>query len=271
MQLQALSLGREVDVWSPRTGVVHSAFVHAVNLSLDRDMWTVLGAVRQDAPFGIRIAAGAGMPGVKAGEPVNVRAGFVGVGKLVLDCRTASRWVPAQWGRPAADLRARLLDLERAACPRAWFRSATMARDVTGALQGPNAELSAAVRRTVGRGPGLTPAGDDVLVGILLLLTSGAAGPEASRAASRLVSALAPVLATTTDISRHLLDQAARGLPGRTLHDLGRALVEGAPHSVFADALSRVLATGSTSGADACMGLVAACRYALLDTELLAA
>ena len=43
-----------------------------------------------------------------------------------------------------------------------------------------------------GRGPGLTPSGDDVLVGILATLSSGVAGPSGNRAASRLADAVIP-------------------------------------------------------------------------------
>jgi hypothetical protein len=79
------------------------------------------------------------------------------------------------------------------------------------------------------------------------------------------------VLPTTSDISRHLLSQAASGLPGRALHDLGQALIEGAPPDIFSAAIALVLDTGATSGADACMGFAAACRSFFLNTELAAA
>lgn len=271
MPLSALSIGCEVDVWKPRAGVVHSVFERAVNLLVDDELWTVLGASRPDAPFGIRLSKSADGFNVTAGNRVDVRSGFVAVGRLSVDCRTATRWAPATWAGVSDGLEARLFALEDAARPRAWSESAGMAADVVAALPGPDAELLATIRRTVGRGPGLTPSGDDVLAGILALLTSGAAGAAGIRAASRLAGALSPVLATTSDISRHLLSQAARGLPGRALHDLGRAVIEGAPPEIFSTALALVLDTGATSGADACMGFVAACRSAFLNTELAAA
>jgi hypothetical protein len=146
-----------------------------------------------------------------------------------------------------------------------------MAGDVTAALRGSDTELARAVRRTVGRGPGLTPAGDDVLVGILALLTSGAAGAAGELAASRLAAALAPVLPTTSDLSRHLLQQAVRGLAGRALHDLGQALMLDTEHDVLADAVELVLDSGCTSGADAATGLVAACRFIFVNPEWAAA
>ena len=124
--------------------------------------------------------------------------------------------------------------------------------------------LANAVRRTIGRGPGLTPAGDDVLVGILTVLVSGTSGPAGARATSRLVQAIAPLLPLTSDISRHLLNQAARGLTGRALHDLGKALIEGAPDNILTHAVELVLDTGCTSGADAGMGLAAACHHSFL-------
>ena len=271
MQLQTLSIGREIDVWRPLTGVVHSSFERAVNLTVDGELWTVLCATRPDSPFGIRLTQKDVKFDAKAGDHVNVRAGFVGIGRLILDCRTAPRWAPTRWARPATGLAARLTAVEDAVRLRAWHESAGIAWEVTEAMRGSDAEVARAVRRTVGRGPGLTPAGDDVLVGILALLTSGAAGAAGERTTSQLVSAVAPLLSTTSDVSRHLLHQAMRGLPGRALHDLGRALMEGAPHSVLVDAIEQVLDTGCTSGADACMGLAAACRFIFFSAERAAA
>jgi len=271
MPLHAVSLGGEIDVWSARSGVVHSVFASAVNLLVDDELWTVLGPGRTDSPFGIRLAPGNARLNVQAADPVNIRAGYVGIGRLVLDCRTASRWVPACWARPAPGLAARLAIAARAAQPRAWRESASMAGQVTDALRGTDTELAHAVRRTVGRGPGLTPAGDDVLVGIFALLASGAVARTGEQDATRLAGALDRVLHTTTDVSRHLLQQAARGLPGRALHELGRALMEDTPHVGLADALARALDIGATSGADACIGLVTACQATFFRTRGLAA
>jgi hypothetical protein len=275
--MQALSLGSLVDVWTPRSGVVHSVFHSAVNLLVDGELWTVFDAAAEDAPFGIRLAVQPphGGFGVRVAERVHVRAGCVGVGPLVLDCRSAPRWTPTPWAGPGAGLEARIGFVEDAACSRAWPGSAACAREVTDALRkldpGMDADLIAAVRRTVGCGPGLTPAGDDVLVGILTVLVSGAAGSDGLRATARLTRALAPALPSTTAISRHLLDQAARGLPGRALHELGKALVEGTSDDLLRAALKRVLGIGASSGADACMGLAAAARLSFLPAERVAA
>src|ERR1051326_1242007 len=125
MVLQALSLGCEVDVWRPQNGVVHSAFYHAANLLIDGEMWTVLGGERHDAPFGIRLAPH-GCPQrfqAQPGDDVRIRAGYVSVGRMIVDCRTASRWAPTRWVQPASGLAIRLSIIEKVARPRAWAES----------------------------------------------------------------------------------------------------------------------------------------------------
>jgi hypothetical protein len=273
VSVQALSLGSRVDVWTPRVGVVHSVFDGAVNLEVDGELWTVFGAGGQDAPFGIRLACDDRHPRLSArvGDRVSIRAGYVGIDRLVLDCRTTPRWTASPWTAPAPDLEARICIVEQAARSRAWHGSEGLAHTVMDALHGvgcsADVALVAAARSAVGHGPGLTPAGDDVLVGILTVLASGASGATGLRAAARLTHALSPALPSTTDISRHLLDQAARGLSGRALHELGKALIEGASDGVLELALNRVLDTGASSGADACMGLAAASRFSFLPAE----
>ena len=132
---------------------------------------------------------------------------------------------------------------------------------------GAAAMLSGTVGRVVGRGPGLTPAGDDVLVGILTVLGSTAARPMGASLRARLVAALRPWLGTTGDISRQLLQQVMQGSPGRALHELGQAVVEGMDEAAMQSALERLLDSGGSSGADGCIGLIAACRRLWLPAE----
>ncbi|HKP55314.1 MAG TPA: DUF2877 domain-containing protein [Polyangiales bacterium] len=264
MQLQARSLGFEIDVWKSQHGAVHSCFDRAINLSIEGELWTVLGVGQPEAPFGVGLAVCDQLAdlGVQAGDRVFVRAGYLRLGPRIVDCRSARHWTLERWGMPVGDLAARLCHVERVAEQRAWAGSASLAAQLAAALRGSDADLERALRRSVGRGPGLTPSGDDVLVGMLAVLTA-----TGSADAARLAGALAPLLRTTPDISRHLLLQAARGQPGRAIHMLGKALCEGAEHE---PALDAVLATGSTSGADASLGLVAACRLSFLPAERLA-
>jgi hypothetical protein len=140
-----------------------------------------------------------------------------------------------------------------------------MASAVVDALDDTHA-LSDALARVIGRGPGSTPAGDDVVIGILAVLAAPAAGQAGAAAARSLSDAMRPWLAGTTDISAHLLRQAASGWVGRNVHELIVALIEGAPTQALQAAVQRVLGTGATSGADLCAGLLA-CARAFLVTH----
>ena len=104
MRLQAVSLGPEVDVWRPQEGVVHSTFDRAVTLLMGGELWAVLSSARHDTPFGIRLAPGVCRIDVKVADRVHVRAGYAAIGRLIVDCRTASRWVPASSTRAACAL-----------------------------------------------------------------------------------------------------------------------------------------------------------------------
>jgi hypothetical protein len=251
-------------------------FAHAANVLIGDDLWTLLPGSQLDAPFGIRLAE---WPDrferlAPPGARVHVRAGHMGIGRSVIDCRTATRWSPQPIRRSADPLDAPLQFVERRARPRAWCESQAMADDLLHALRrsqsGRHLEAARIVSRNVGRGPGLTPAGDDVLVGAITVLVSGASGPVDDGVLPSLTSMLSEAWHTTSEISRHLLSQAVRGLPGQGLHDLSKSLLEGARVEVLDDALDRVLATGATSGADACLGMISACRYAFLEERFAA-
>jgi len=221
-------------------------------------MWTLLAEDKTDLPFGIRLASSNFHTlGLRSGDLVSVRSGFGGIGPdLVVDCRAAPRWVPACEEKLDPGLESRLAVMAMAACDRAWCESAPMARAVRAALIDTTA-LGDVLARVVGRGPGATPSGDDVLVGVLAVLTSPRAGTAGARAAESLGRALRPLLPTTTDLSGHLLHQATKGLFGRDLHELVNALIGASTPRQLSEKIRRVAETGATSGADACEGLLA--------------
>jgi hypothetical protein len=119
-------------------------------------------------------------------------------------------------------------------------------RDLEAALAGlvdalaSGSPLASHVLRLLGRGPGLTPLGDDVLAGLLVTLV--ALGAPASDRLAATVSAYAP--ARTTFVSAALLHHAARG---ECVPELAAVLDGGG-----VDALLRV---GHTSGAGLLRGV----------------
>ncbi len=146
-----------------------------------------------------------------------------------------------------------------------------MAREIRSAFDVPGA-LRGLLGRVVGHGPGATPSGDDVLVGIFAVLTASRSGAGGAAAALSLYEMMQPSLPGTTDISIQLLRQASRGLIGRALHELICAISGETNLKTFSAAVQRVVETGATSGADTCMGLLAfAPSYFLSDDERAAA
>jgi len=271
--LQALSVGPALDVDAVSAGAVHSVFARAVNLEIRGDLWTLTAADQGDLAFGIRVGARTfDAFGLCRGERVDVRAGFVGIGpRLVVDCRAAPRWMPALPDKLVPALSRRLAVVAEAVRHRCWPGSSRVARDVICALPDRNV-LGMVLQDVVGRGPGSTPAGDDVLVGILAVLRSAHSGPAGSHGADSLCDVLLPLLPRTTDISGHLLRQAAAGRFSRAVHELLGALIENAAPERLADTIRSVVETGATSGADMGVGLLAAApEFLRTDDERAAA
>jgi hypothetical protein len=260
------SVGWRVALEQPWSGSVHSVFPRAINFLIEGQMWTLLHQGAPDSPLGLRLDNGV-MPGdlgAKPGDPVRGRARFVSIGPAVVDCRTATRWVPTPPNRYQSGWHARFLALRRFAHASAWSGAADLATEVTDALaegrESPS--LQAAVDAAVGRGPGLTPAGDDVLIGLLATLhlarpsTDHQGYQRITVARSRLMEAWHNTPSRTSDLSRHLLDDAVTGAFGAAVHGLLSALActnDGAIRRA-ADVL---LAIGASSGADTCVGVIA--------------
>ncbi len=109
-------------------------------------------------------------------------------------------------------------------------------------------DLAGAARAIGGLGPGLTPSGDDVLAGILLVRRA-LRGPAAE---SGLVAVARAV--RTTSLSREVLVWAARGQAVEPVHDLLGSVAAG-DRAAADTALAHVVALGHSSGADLALGL----------------
>jgi hypothetical protein len=112
--------------------------------------------------------------------------------------------------------------------------------------------MTAAVLDLVGRGPGLTPAGDDLLAGLLV----GLAGrPDLRDPLAAAVLAAAP--RRTTWLSAELLAHAAHGRAAPAVVAVADALAYG-DDDALPRALPALLAVGHTSGAALARGLLLA-------------
>jgi hypothetical protein len=124
----------------------------------------------------------------------------------------------------------------RALAPRLATASGTALDETLGAL--------------IGAGPGSTPSGDDVVVGVLAGLRASGHSPQVDRVAHRTQA----LLDRTTSASRMYLRAAAEGRFADRVHQLLEGLAS--PQAASA-AARRAAAWGATSGLDLLAGILA--------------
>lgn len=124
----------------------------------------------------------------------------------------------------------------------------------------PRAEqaLCKAALNLMGLGPGLTPAGDDMLVGALAALTLAA---PANPAATSLLESLRGCVSTqaterTSSVAAVFMIHACAGLFAENVLNVLLALQEPRSGSDLHDAAQQLLAFGATSGADTLRGIM---------------
>lgn len=189
-----------------------------------------------------------------AAEPVAVGLGSVRVGALHV--RVTQRWQqpPAPPGRPstlAGWWSARQTGAARLRRTPAGGVVADRAADLADAVAcGELSVTLAAADRLHGLGPGLTPAGDDVLAALLLTLRRFPA-LDRGAVADPLGRLLAGTAARTTPLSAALLARADRAEAAPQLLDLVDALATARPVAL---PLRRLLSVGDTSGAALAVG-----------------
>lgn len=114
-----------------------------------------------------------------------------------------------------------------------------------------------------GLGAGLTPAGDDFLVGVIHALW--ATRPQAQALTLSLVLAEAAV-PRTNSLSAAWLNAASQGEAGEPWHELVQA-IDGDDAEAVEAAVMRILPTGHSSGADALGGFIALVRMTSKENQ----
>jgi hypothetical protein len=126
-------------------------------------------------------------------------------------------------------------------------------------------DVAAAVAPTIGLmglGVGLTPSGDDYLVGLLAGMDATDDPPRHGLAA--VIAGHAPL--RTTAVGAAVLGHASRGAFAERLHDVLVALARGRLDEL-AGPIERAMAYGATSGSDTLVGLFAALDVALARSK----
>ncbi len=238
-----------------RSGEVLASTRFALYLSLD-------GGLEENAdpsvvavvgPGAVRLPIAASvlsLPTPAVGAPAQVGHGVIAVGP--------HSWRPVRWWDPTPRLDP---DALRA---NGWRLSAVVGSEPAAAygIDVERARVAVTALGTgdatpalglLGAGPGLTPAGDDVVAGALAALALMDRLPVAAAAA--ITSA---ARSRTTSLSAALLAAAARGQVVPEAARVLRALARGDDFDTVAPAAQRLFAVGATSGHDLALGLSAA-------------
>jgi len=193
-------------------------------------LFAVVGPRCWPGPLHLVVEELAGLPGRH--DRVSVAGGMLRAARLTVRIDGCAPWAPSLPGHLGADSRA-WQDL--AACPAPELAAVWEA--VTDDVR--RGDLAAATRWLQGRGTGLTPSGDDVLAGILLVGAIDASRrPDLARLA---------LDARTTRLSRAFLRWAAAGHNILPAHGLLDAAASGDPAGMR-EAAASLAGVGATSG-----------------------
>lgn len=251
----------------PRPVRVLAAFPAAAYLATEDGVFTLVAADGIQHPNAVVLTTATAdrpLTGLPVGQLGTVGAGTVEVGAI--------RATITRWFDPVPHLRATTPAL--LAGKLAVARSQLLARtgsdghdlgsqidDVAEALRrGDAAAVVADARAVVGAGPGLTPAGDDVLAGLLaaVVTLAPAVVPAAAEALLATVAdaghdVVVHARDATTAVSAELLAHAVRGEVAAPAAALLHAFTG---RRALAPALDALLAVGATSGRDLAYGLL---------------
>jgi hypothetical protein len=287
MVLKANSIGYAV----PRAdfdAVVHSVFKSAINIRLasGSDLLTLVTAGEAELPQGIRVDVpdDFSFEIFRAGEPATCRDDILRFGSLTIDLRGAVCWkcdlpsLQADITNPAVatawrsvwqalnerqtqsqaeivgEIFFRLDETIKAGVPR---RAGEAMRGLVAATRQFDLAAASSLNTLIGLGSGLTPSGDDLLVGYLAgLWCSVLDKSERVQFVSELGKAVIHLSHLTNDISRTYLYHAAQGQVSSLLANLAEAICHGENPDRLAVMAEAAMRVGHTSGMDAVTGLL---------------
>jgi hypothetical protein len=285
--LTALALAPAAQDWIAATTRARllNVFDRACNLiNQEGDILALVTTERGLTPFGMVVASAERAPfqNVAPTDPISLAPRCLTLGAIQISLDSASVWNPVpDWpalralfaSRPALsdELRAAVLRSALAGsllalhAPRLADQS-EMGRALLAQARSPAARLAHGLRIAseavcvegarglAGLGGGLTPAGDDFIVGALLAAWAGLFGPGAERLSRAVAEAAAPL---TTALSAAYVRAAARGECTAHWHELFEALCAWGEERLRVG-IGELLSVGHTSGADALAGFLSA-------------
>jgi hypothetical protein len=257
--LHAVSLTQNVLAWlvnSSQRRILH-VFESACNLiNGDKEILSVVTSRTGNGPFNLVVDGEMPFPQyIHANSVVSILNRQLTLGELTIDTGNAELWNPGpNWGGLHANresILAQLISLPiehyQPILPDSLMvglSSAMVNSDI------PSAQLITS--RLAGLGAGLTPAGDDFILGSLLA-TWIIHPPESARVLAKEVADTAGPL--TTSLSAAWLRSAGRGEAGILWHEFFNVLLS-TDSAGIQNAMDEILAVGETSGSDAMAGFM---------------
>jgi hypothetical protein len=289
LYLRAITIGYAVPV-DGFDALVHSVFQSSINLRLNKvnRLLTLITSSEGDLPQGIRIDAPTNFTfeNFQTGEPGICQSGILQFKDtlLTVQMRGAHRW--------KCDLPALMVDASDSAVSAAWSlvwraltkrqklwdseivaeeilhskesvagsvsrRAGQAMRDLLNDTRRYQLTETTAVSALIGLGPGLTPSGDDLLIGYMAGLWSTVqARNERIEFISSLGKRIIRLSRMTNDISRTYLSHAVRGQVSSQLANLAEAICHGEQPEPLYNIAETAMRVGHTSGTDTVTGLL---------------
>lgn len=235
-----------------------------------RELFSVVTPQIGAGPFHLVVTASRPFPTLVAlDSSVSIEAAGLQVGSLRVDISAAALWQPGvDWARLqacAARWQPRIPPLQQMVA-HCWARigreragvqhrlETGLALLLQGVARQDTAVVSQGAQQLAGVGQGLTPSGDDVLMGVIYGLWATAPPAVAGLLVEQIVATAVP---HTTMLSAAWLRAAGRGEAGAAWHDFSaHCSLSGEQWQAPA---ARILATGHSSGVAAMWGFTAVC------------
>lgn len=260
-RVPAVALTENVNRWladSSQPRILH-VFDQACNLINERrEVLSIVTTRIGNGPLNLVVEDGLSFSEyLHVESEISVEGENLQLGDLTINTRAAKLWNPRpKWGDLHAQQNRIFTQLQYVQITDYQDRVGTqfsdaLITDLSFALA--RAESTRAVRlacQLAGLGIGLTPAGDDFLMGAMHATWILHPSEVALFLAREIAAATAPL---TTSLSAALLRSAARGEAGILWHEFFDALISEEPPTIQV-ALYKLLAVGESSGADALAG-----------------
>ncbi|MCP4361413.1 MAG: DUF2877 domain-containing protein [Chloroflexi bacterium] len=254
---------------SSRVPQVLHIFERVVNLCNERE--EIISLVMPEVgrgPFSVGVAGARPFPDfIQPHLPVHISPRTIQIGSFVVDVRPATVWQPrvnwedvrvksAVW-QPYLPAMQTILERHRQTLGAENMtvrqrQEVGLAELINGIAQQNVEQVRVGTLKLAGLGRGLTPAGDDVLVGVMYGLWSSQLKEQVRPLVRVIVETAVPC---TTTLSAAWLWVASRGEAVEAWHEFSLELAAGSGQWV--EPMARILAVGHSSGVDALWGFTA--------------